>query len=90
MRTLGTIINHIWPDEVYPVPMRCRFCQQVSAKRSGLILKETGGEDRGQRTEDAKVTREEAIKDAKGPGTWITSDTGSLCHRTVSVPLATR
>lgn len=87
MCTLGTIINHIWPDEVYQVPMRCRFCQQVSAKGTDLILKETGGEPR---TEDAKVTCEEAIKDAKGPGTWITSDTGSLCHRTVSVPLATR
>lgn len=87
MCTLGTIINHIWPDEVYQVPVRCRFCQQVSAKRTDLILKEAGGEPR---MEDAKVTCEEAIKDAKGPGTWTTSDMGSLCGGTVSVPLATR
>lgn len=69
MCALGTIINHIWPDEVYQVPLR--FCQQVLGKRTDSILTETGGE---LRTEDSKVTCEEAIKDVTGLGTRITSD----------------
>lgn len=84
MCTLGTIINHIWPDEVYQVPVR--FCQQVLGKRTDLILKETGGE---LRMEDSKVTCKEAIKDVTGLGTRLTSDTLSLCRRTVLFPLAT-
>lgn len=84
MCALGTIINHIWPDGIYQVPVR--FCQQVLGKRSDLILKETGGQ---HRTEDSKVTCGEAVTDVTALGTRVTSDTLALCRRTVPFPLET-